>query len=596
MKLLQEFRSAPFRNKLLVSYILLALVPLILFSVLGGTVFLSRTQRATVDNTKRLVRQISNSIDLYVGSTARLADYITLELERTDLLDPACRDEKTVAEFERTLQNVAASHPEIAGILVAGKDDFLVSTGMSRVSRDPFSDEYWYQMAARKVEKPVLISNAVGRNIVTNKQYSVDEVFSMARAVTGPTGAVDGVVLMDVRHDIIQNSISEATIGQDGFVFVLDSEENVVYTPPNPVVYRVDPAWLKNNPSQTLAADIGGRGYQICYTQSAVTGWKTVGVFPLDEVMGSINMLAAILAVAVLFTGAVVLVVAFRTANSVTHPISKLRKLMKQAESGDLSVRFASRYDDEIGDLGRSFNHMIEQIDRLVHRVYEEQKNKRDAEMKILQEQIKPHFLYNTLDTISWMAREYEAEDIVRLVDALTNMFRVGLSRGKDLIPVSSEMQHVSNYLYIQKIRYKDRLQYRIDVDETLSDCIVPKLILQPLVENAIYHGIKRKRSGGTICVTGRWTADGYVEFTVADDGAGIQPDTLAMLRERLEGPYTDENKKSFGLPYIAQRIRLYYGEQGRVELDGKPEQGARVRITLPPQPPPGRTGEDEDV
>ena len=393
MKLLQEFRSAPFRNKLLVSYILLALVPLILFSALGGAVFLSQNQRAAVDNTKRLVRQISNSIDLYVDSTARLANYTILELQKTRLLDPNCRNEEMVEEFKHTLQNVAASHHEIAGILVAGKDDFSVSTGISRVSRDPFSDEYWYKRAARKVEKPVLISNTVGRNIVTNKQYSVDEVFSMARAVTGPTGEVEGVVLMDVRHDIIQSSISEATIGQDGFVFVLDGEETVVYTPPNPVVYRVDPAWLKDNPSQTLVADIGGRGYQICYTQSAVTGWKTVGVFPLDEVMGSINTLAVILAVVVLFAGGVVLVMAFHTANSVTQPIFKLRKLMKRAESGDLSVRFSSQYDDEIGDLGRSFNHMIEQIDRLVHRVYEEQKNKRDAEMKILQEQIKPHLV-----------------------------------------------------------------------------------------------------------------------------------------------------------------------------------------------------------
>lgn len=163
------------------------------------------------------------------------------------------------------------------------------------------------------------------------------------------------------------------------------------------------------------------------------------------------------------------LFVSLQLANSVTKPISKLQKLMKQAESGDLSVRFNSLYSDEIGDLGHSFNHMIHRIDHLIHRVYEEQQSKRDAELKSLQEQIKPHFLYNTLDTISWMARDYGADDIVRLVDALTSMFRIGLSHGKDFISVQEEITHVSNYLYIQKIRYKDKLNYAVDVPAELS-------------------------------------------------------------------------------------------------------------------------------
>ena len=153
--------------------------------------------------------------------------------------------------------------------------------------------------------------------------------------------------------------------------------------------------------------------------------------------------------------------------------------LMKKAEEGNLKVRFESSSTDEIGELGQSFNNMIDQIEELVHMVYLEQQSKRNAELKSLQEQIKPHFLYNTLDTISWMARDYDAEDIVLLVDALSNMFRIGLSQGKDFITLREEVTHITNYLYIQKIRYKDKLQYVLDIPQALMGYSVPKLILQ---------------------------------------------------------------------------------------------------------------------
>lgn len=228
-----------------------------------------------------------------------------------------------------------------------------------------------------------------------------------------------------------------------------------------------------------------------------------MGVFSLDEVMSCVNTIVYILLACVIISLVLVVIVSFQLTRTLTNPIFKLKRLMRQAESGDLTVRFNGRNNDEIGELGQSFNHMFARIDDLIQMVYVEQKNKRTAEMKSLQEQIKPHFLYNTLDTISWMARDYEADDIVRLVDALTNMFRIGLSHGKDIISVKEEITHVSNYLYIQKIRYKDKLNYQIQVDESLYSIEVPKLILQPLVENAIYHGIKAKRGGGTIYITG---------------------------------------------------------------------------------------------
>lgn len=590
-KIRQKYDSASLHSKLVISYALLALIPLLLFSFVGGIVLVSQLQKQNINSAKQLTKQISSSIDVHIQAYEQLVDYMGYRITSNGLLNEDRRDEPSIQRAEGMLRDLSLAHPEVAGILVAGADDFSVSTGMSRISRDPYTQESWYQTAVEADGEPILISSVVGRNIVTTETYSTDQVFSIAQALKNSAGSIMGVVLVDIRHDIIMSSIEEAKIGNNGFVFIMDENHDVVYTPVNDVVYRIDPSWFSEQQKDAFVANVQGRGYQICYTSSSLTGWHTIAVYSQREMMQGLLVLVGLLVLAVSVTCWLVLRVAVRTANSVTHPIAKLRYLMQKAENGNLNVRFKARYADEIGDLGRSFNHMIERIDGLMHRVYEEQQYKREAELKILQEQIKPHFLYNTLDTISWMARDYDAEDIVRLVDALTNMFRVGLSKGNEIITVASEMQHVSNYLYIQKIRYQDKLNYHIDAPDDIKDYMVPKLILQPLVENAIYHGIKRKRGGGTIEVKGR-IEQGKLRFIVQDDGAGISQEQLVQLKQRLEESQEYGSQKSFGLPYIVQRLRLHYGSEGQLLVEGWPDQGMRITVILPAHKTPGKAGE----
>ena len=195
--------------------------------------------------------------------------------------------------------------------------------------------------------------------------------------------------------------------------------------------------------------------------------------------------------------------------------------------------------------------------------------------MKSLQEQIKPHFLYNTLDTISWMARGYKAGDIVSLINALTTMFRVGLSQGLDIISLRDELSHASNYLYIQGIRYSEKIRYRIDVPDELLDLTVPKLILQPLIENAIYHGLKAKDEGGTIKIGGS-KEENVLILTVEDDGLGISPDKLKQIRRTLN---SEEKRDSFGLFYVSDRIRLHCGEHYGITVES--DENIRTVLTL---------------
>ncbi len=572
------------RTRMLLSNIVVALIPFLMFSIVSGSIFLDHAQKTAEEHSVQLIHQVSNSMDVYVETIEKMVNYIQLELQDTPFFTMETEDapgwESETDYIRSVLENVANSHREVAGIFIATKEDLYVSTGMSRISRDPFQNERWYREASENPEEIQLISVVTGRNIVTNRSYSIDDVFSLAKAVQDPeTGEVLGVILLDIRHDIIQSSINGVTIGEKGFVFVMDQEDNIVYTPVNGIVYRVNPKWVKA--MEPMSVQIQGGSYQIRSELSPYTGWRTVGVFSMDEVMSSVNTIVYILFTCVIISLVLVVIVSFKFSRTLTNPIFKLKRLMKQAESGDLTVRFNFQHNDEIGELGQSFNHMIARIDQLIQMVYVEQENKRTAEMKSLQEQIKPHFLYNTLDTISWMARDYDAEDIVRLVDALTNMFRIGLSHGKDIITVKEEITHVSNYLYIQKIRYKDKLNYVIHVDESLYAVEVPKLILQPLVENAIYHGVKAKRGGGTITITGVPEGENLV-FTVQDDGAGMLQEKVEELNRRMSERSVLDEKKSFGLFYIRERIQLCYGTGYGVHVESALGEGTRVTITLP--------------
>lgn len=572
------------RTRMLLSNIVVALIPFLMFSIVSGSIFLDHAQKTAEEHSVQLIHQVSNSMDVYVETIEKMVNYIQLELQDTPFFtmesEGASGWESETDYIRSVLENVANSHREVAGIFIATKEDLYVSTGMSRISRDPFQNERWYREASENPEEIQLISVVTGRNIVTNRSYSIDDVFSLAKAVQDPeTGEVLGVILLDIRHDIIQSSINGVTIGEKGFVFVMDQEDNIVYTPVNGIVYRVNPKWVKA--MEPMSVQIQGGSYQIRSELSPYTGWRTVGVFSMDEVMSSVNTIVYILFTCVIISLVLVVIVSFKFSRTLTNPIFKLKRLMKQAESGDLTVRFNFQHNDEIGELGQSFNHMIARIDQLIQMVYVEQENKRTAEMKSLQEQIKPHFLYNTLDTISWMARDYDAEDIVRLVDALTNMFRIGLSHGKDIITVKEEITHVSNYLYIQKIRYKDKLNYVIHVDESLYAIEVPKLILQPLVENAIYHGVKAKRGGGTITITGVPEGENLV-FTVQDNGAGMPQEKVEELNRRMSERSVLDEQKSFGLFYIRERIQLCYGTGYGVHVESALGEGTRVTITLP--------------
>jgi len=271
---------------------------------------------------------------------------------------------------------------------------------------------------------------------------------------------------------------------------------------------------------------------------------------------------------------------------SIYLPIKKLHNVTSTITKNDLQALVTSNNVDEITELGISFNIMIGKIRELLDSKIREQENLKKAELKALQAQINPHFLYNTLDTIVWMAEANKTDQVIKIVRALSSFFRIALSKGKDWITIQQEIEHVRSYLTIQQMRYRDILDYKIEMDENLLDATILKLTLQPLVENALYHGIKHKRDGGTIIVRARRTEQDQVLLEVQDDGVGFTPYKLAQIQATLNED-TDEislKEGGFGLENVNKRIKLYYGKQYGVTVQSHYQTGTLVSIVIPSQ------------
>lgn len=265
---------------------------------------------------------------------------------------------------------------------------------------------------------------------------------------------------------------------------------------------------------------------------------------------------------------------------SITHPIRKLSEVTDQVAKGDLTVRSDVRSGAEVSVLNDSLNAMIDKINELLEQVKKEQGRLRKAEFELLQSQINPHFLYNTLDTIVWLAEAGEQKKVVDMVGSLSDFFRTSLNQGKDMVSVKEELQHSRSYLEIQQVRYQDILQYEIQVPDSLFCYLIPKITIQPLVENALYHGIKNKRGIGKIMITGKREKDSFV-LVVEDNGAG-------MNRERLEVVRKGMNKKSqtekdiYALYNVNERIRLNFGQKYGLSIDSVLGEGTTVQVILP--------------
>ena len=306
----------------------------------------------------------------------------------------------------------------------------------------------------------------------------------------------------------------------------------------------------------------------------------------IEQLKNSLNdQVASFLAVFGI-TGLVIVIIAViatgYVVSSITKPVRALSSAAKKIADGDFSTRVEVATKDEIGTLAENVNEMSGRLEEMVQKIKEDERKVRHTELRLLQEQINPHFLYNTLDTIIWLVEGNSPDKAVNMVVSLSDFFRIVLSKGKDIITIREEEQHVRSYLEIQQVRYRDILEFDIQIPEELYRYKILKLTLQPIVENSLYHGIKVKRGKGTIYVSGH-LKEGKIYFDIKDTGVGMSEAELASIRSKLTRP-CKETDSGFGLANVNERIRMNYGAEYGVTVNSKQGEGTWVQIVIPAQ------------
>ena len=289
----------------------------------------------------------------------------------------------------------------------------------------------------------------------------------------------------------------------------------------------------------------------------------------------------------------VVAVSAVMIVSGIIQPISQLNQATEKIAQGDFNARAQADSEDEVAELAVSFNKMAGSMQSLIDKVKEDERKMRKADLRLLQEQIQPHFLYNTLDTIVWLIESNEPDEAVTMVVTLSDFFREILSKGKEFISIKEEEKHISSYLQIQEMRYRDILEYDIQLDQVIYKYQILKLTLQPVVENALYHGIKYKRAKVCIHIHGEKEGD-IIRLTVRDDGVGMDEDELEQLRQQIEKP-CQETEKGFGLANVNERIHMYFGPEYGMKIQSQKGKGTTVEIVIPAllEAPVEKTGND---
>ena len=408
-------------------------------------------------------------------------------------------------------------------------------------------------------------------------------VYSLFQLLGTPDSAVNGIVMFNISKEYFDNLLSAGSL-QDHSLLALISADGVS-------AFRDEdaalPAELQNavlsqpEPHGQLRLKMDGEYYHISYDTLSTSHWRIASVIPEDELLSGVTKARHTLMLEGLLLSLAFLIISALFANRLVRPLRRLTSRISKV--GTQSVTFDVRTDDEIGMLNDGLDHMMQRIDELNQRVRTESENKRIAEISILQAQIHPHFLYNTLYDIQQLCAMDDTATAAEMVEKLALFYRIGVSRGKKRIPLREELRHVESYLSIQHLRYPEVFEYVIDASPELLEETVLKLTLQPLVENALYHGVKlRTEPGGRIVISAR--ADGSdLLLTVSDNGVGIPQEKLIALRAELdEAVFSETVSHSYGLRNVHNRLRLRWGEGYGLTLESIEDEGCTVTARLP--------------
>lgn len=535
--------------------------------IAAGTImlFLNTYQKSLIQNaqtaSRQSVSQISNTVDNYLRDIEEL-----MHLMEEEMAGP--NQERD--DFFGALMKI---RPDIVAVTTYDESGNLMECrALNGQPRENIYQNLSFSLE-RAQEKDGYISTP---HVVT----LFEEYYPWVVSVVEPMHTEQGEawVSVDIQFNDISSYVNDVGIGRHGYCFLMDTEGHIIYHPQQQLLY----AQLKKEDTKAIARMPDGAQMENNVIYSIQTlqdqGWRVVGVSFVDEmVTASVEDVSDIL----ILTGSAILITSFAMSiilsKVLSKPIHSLVGAMRAFEQDADSFTYTPVSGiKEVELLSESFDHMVGKIQKLMATVRDEEINLRKTELRALQAQINPHFLYNTLDSIAWMCERGKTSDAVLMVNALARLFRISISRGHELIPVRSELQHAESYLQIQAYRYRNQFSYEFQVDETCLDYLCNKITLQPIIENAIYHGINGLVDEGKILITVSSQGEDIL-FTVEDNGNGMEPEQVEAILQKERS-----DRAGIGIKNVNDRLKIYFGQSYGLTIHSIPDEGTRVEIRMP--------------
>lgn len=570
---MQPRRSYSLYITLLCSLIFCVLTVLIFLMLSAGPRMTALVRQNAQDRVSETVRQSAQGFTRYTDSLQSTLQHGLSLLPGEFLPEDAAWQGRILSLKESIL--------ECTGMAVFGAEGqcFYATQGKLVRQTGDVVNTAWFQDALRR-EGQVAIFTPPHVQALFEGQY--DYVITLARAFHYRQKGESrlGVMLMDIRHDALHRYLSGVTLGQTGYAYLLGPDDRIIS---HPKLSQIDLGLMTEDLRPATEAVIGltaakldGREALLMITSLNRTRWRLVGVAFMNELLEMQTALRAIFGVAILSSAVLSVGLALVLAQLMTRQLNTLKTAIVRVKEGDLSQKLSATGFTELALIADSFNDMQTQLKTLMAQMVEEQEKKRLYELNALQAQINPHFLYNTLDSIIWMAERGKTRETIDMVSALARLFRISISKGRTEITVREELEHVRNYLIIQKMRFQEKFTYDIAADEAVMGLKTLKLILQPMVENALNHAMDETLMEQMHIFVGAALKEDTLVFTITDDGVGIPGDKLSGLMTQPPG------KSGIGIRNVHERIQLTYGKAYGLSIASREDEGTTVTIRIP--------------
>ena len=545
---------------------------------MGLTLFLrfsSTSNAQQSENSQRVLAQVNLNLDAYLRSMMRVSDAAYYHV----IKDLDLAEEDPSAELELLYES---NRDSLVSIALFSREGELLAAWPMGVLKNSVSPEResWFEAATERIEN-LHFSTPHVQNLFEDPDYRYRWVVSLSRytELTWDGSTQGGVLLVDMSFSGIEQICKEVDLSTSGgYLYLIDATGELIYAGLSEENNLAAASYDDGTHTETF----DGQRRQVTVKTVGYTGWKLVSVVPSEELWDNYGQLMLFFLFIVLFSIFLLVFVNLRLSEWITAPVKKLDRAVKELEAGVQQVDFDVGGPYEVEHLSHSIRSMVSTMRHLMADIVQQEAEKRRSELDVLQSQINPHFLYNTLDSVVWMTENGRTQEATVMLTSLARLFRISLSRGSNIIPIADELEHARNYLTIQKMRYKNKFSAVIEAEDGVEALYTIKLIVQPILENAIYHGMAYADGDGEIRVLARREGDDVI-IDVSDNGPGMPEEVVERLLDP-DAPRPSSNSKGsgIGLRNVHQRIRLTFGERYGLTIHSEPDAGTLVRIRLP--------------